>query len=167
MSTEITTNLTFEQLKEKYADAEFIVEVGKGKAGFLKIDNISGVNQDEKLKVAFHMIKNPIYALANKDGQIISEVKLGKGDVLNVLQAAKEESAQDKAKISSLEERLAEYERRENEEKEAKAAEENLQNDNAVIDESQNTGSDKAEIVVYAKKAEKAEKAEAKKAEKK
>jgi len=164
MSKEITQNLSFEELKVKYADAEFIVEVAKGKAGFLKIDNISGVNLDEKLKVAFHMIKNPIYALANKDGQIISEIKLGKGDVMNVLQAAKEESAQDKAKISSLEERLAEYERRENEEK---AAKEIVQNESAVIDESQNTGSDKAEIVVYAKKAEKAEKAEAKKADKK
>jgi len=164
MSKEITQNLSFEELKEKYADAEFIVEVAKGKAGFLKIDNISGVNPDEKLKVAFHMIKNPIYALANKDGQIISEIKLGKGDVLNVLQAAKEESAQDKAKISSLEERLAEYERRENEEKVAKAAAENVQNDIPVIDESQNTGSDNAEILAEAKKAEKAE---AKKADKK
>lgn len=164
MSKEITQNLSFEELKVKYADAEFIVEVAKGKAGFLKIDNISGVNPDEKLKVAFHMIKNPIYALANKDGQIISEIKLGKGDVLNVLQAAKEESAQDKAKISSLEERLAEYERRENEEKVAKAAAENVQNDIPVIDESQNTGSDNAEILAEAKKAEKAE---AKKAEKK
>ena len=120
--TTSTKPSSFESEKAKYAGAFYVVEVAKGKAGLLKISDITGPNENEKLKVAFHMIKNPKYALANEDGQIISELKLAKGDMVSVLKIAKQENEAKDAIISDLEKRLAEYEKTQG----ASAAEEQL-----------------------------------------
>lgn len=101
---------TFEELKVKYAGAYYLVELANQKAGYLKIEDITGPNFNEKLKVAFHMIRSSQYALADKDKKIISEVSLNNADMAAILKNAQVQSANDKEKISELQAKLAAYE---------------------------------------------------------
>ena len=101
---------TLEELKAKYPDAYYLVELANQKAGYLKIEDITGPNLNEKLKVAFHMIRSSQYALADKNKKIISEVSLNTADMAAILKNAQVQSANDKDKISELEAKIAAYE---------------------------------------------------------